>query len=161
MIRRYQNGDEIRIGAIFHEAIHELARADYTPEQLDAWGSRHTDADYWRKRCERKRPFVKVQDGNVVGFIELDPDGHIGCTYVDPAYAGKGVMTEIMGSVKAEAIKLGLTKLFAEVSKTARPFFQRNGFVWVRNNRVDIRGVSLDNFVMECDLKQAPGNRDR
>ena len=155
MIRRYQPGDEIQIRQIFHDAIRQLARADYTPGQLNAWASRRTDADEWRKRCEMKMPYVKELDGQVVGFIEFDPDGHIDCTYVDPAHARRGVMTEIMEAVKQEANEMGLTKLFAEVSKTARPFFERHGFVWVQDNRVSIDGISLENFVMHCDLSEA------
>ena len=158
MIRRFRTGDEIAICQIFQRAIHELARADYTQEQLNAWASRHTEVDSWRQRCELKRPFVKELDGQVVGFIEFDPDGHVDCTYVDPSYAGRGIMTEVMETIKTEAIEMGLSKLFAEASKTARSFFERNGFVWVRDNRVTIDGISLENFIMECDLRDKPTN---
>ena len=153
MIRRYQAGDELQIGQIFYDAVHQLAFRDYTPEQLNAWAPRHPDPELWRQRCEIKQPFVKELQGRVVGFIELDPDGHVDCTYVDPAHSGVGVMSEIMFEVKRAAIEMKLPKLFAEVSKTARPFFERHGFVWVRDNLVSLQGVSLENFIMECDLK--------
>ena len=152
MVRRYQKGDHTRIGQIYHDAVHQLAANDYTLAQRNAWSDGNINFEKWRERCERKQPFVKEIDGRVVGFMELDPDGHIDCTYVDPAYARRGVMSEIMTAVKAEARGRGITKLFAEVSKTARPFFEKHGFVHLRDNEVHIRGETLVNFIMECPL---------
>jgi putative acetyltransferase len=153
MVRIYQHGDHHFIGRIYHEAIHRLACRDYTKEQLNAWAGSEPDSGRWNRdwqeRCEKKRPFVKVLDGRVIGFIELDPDGHIDCTFVDPDYVGQGMMDEIMTEVKREAVRLGLPKLFAEVSITARKFFERQGFVWVRDNTAVIGEIELANFIME------------
>ena len=156
MVRRYQDGDHLFIGRIYQEAIHRLACRDYSKEQLEAWAGTKGDPEEWSRawkaRCERKQPFVKVLDGRVVGFIDLDPDGHIDCAFVDPDYAGQGVMDEIMGEVKKEAARLGLRRLHAEVSVTARPFFDRQGFTWVSDHVAIIKGIGLANFIMECVL---------
>ncbi len=152
MIRRYQPGDHVAIGRIFHEAVHQLASHDYTQEQCRAWSDGNIDFRLWQQRCGRKRPFVKEHEGQVVGFMELDPDGHIDCTYVDPAHARRGYMSQVMEGVKNEAHAKGIEKLFAEVSITARPFFERHGFRHIRNNEVHVRGETLVNFIMECYL---------
>ena len=153
MVRRYQHGDHLAIGRIYHEAIHRLASRHYSIEQLNAWAGTKGDPDQWARdwqaRCERKQPFVKVLDGEVVGFIELEPDGHIDCTFVDPDHAGQGIMDEIMTGVKQHALLQGITRLFAEVSLTARKFFERQGFVWVRDNIATVNGTNLPNFIME------------
>ncbi|RYD24135.1 MAG: GNAT family N-acetyltransferase [Verrucomicrobiaceae bacterium] len=155
MVRRYQHGDHLAIGRIFHDAIHRLASRDYTPEQLNAWSGAKGDPDQWSRdwqaRCERKQPFVKELGGNVVGFIELDPDGHIDCTFVDPDHAGQGIMDEIMTEVKRHAASRGIPRLFAEVSLTARGFFERQGFIHVRDNTAMVNGIGLSNFIMEWD----------
>ncbi|ESA35760.1 thioredoxin related protein [Leptolyngbya sp. Heron Island J] len=88
----------------------------------DAW------AEKWRRRCDRKQPWVAVVDGDVAGFIEFDADGHIDCTYVSPDHAGKGYMSAIMEQIFQEARRSNLIRLYAEVSITARPFFERHGF---------------------------------
>jgi len=54
--------------------------------------------------------------------------------------------------VKDEAVRHGLTKLFAEVSITARKFFERQGFIRKRDNVAVIRGVKLANFIMEWEV---------
>lgn len=106
----------------------------------------------WSQRCQQKRPFVNEIGGQVVGFMELDPDGHIDCSYVDPDFAGRGVMDEILREVRREALRQGLKRLHAEVSLAGRGFFERNGFSVLRDNEVDIGGVVLRNFLMEADL---------
>lgn len=40
-------------------------------------------------------------------------------------------------------------RVFAEVSITAKPFFEAKGFKVVKQQIVDIKGVKLTNFIME------------
>ncbi|RYD36111.1 MAG: hypothetical protein EOP85_18505 [Verrucomicrobiaceae bacterium] len=58
-------------------------------------------------------------------------------------------MNEIMAEVKRTAVELVLPRLFAEVSLTARGFFERQDFVWIRDNIATVDGVELPNFIME------------
>ena len=46
-----------------------------------------------------------------------------------------------------------ITKIFAEVSITAKPFFLKRGFQVTKNQIVTIRGVELSNFAMEKHIK--------
>ena len=156
-IRKYQPGDEQAIGQIYYDAVHQLTCKDYTEVQRNAWA---TPIEYgpewnakWRKRCDRKRPWVAVIDEKVTGFIELDPDGHIDCTYVSPEYAGKGHMSAIMEQIFVEAHQTNLLRLYAEVSITARPFFEKHGFRVIRDNPHEVRGVPILNYIMECWLQ--------
>ncbi len=161
MIRKYQAGDEIEIGQIYYDAVHELTRDDYSEEQRKAWATPiDSDAAWatkWRKRCELKQPWVAVVGDEVVGFIEFEEDGHIECTYVSPAHAGKGHMSAIMKRIFEEARKSKLIRLYAEVSITARPFFERHGFRVTRDNPHEVRGVPILNYIMECWLQPDAG----
>ncbi|HIF9184953.1 TPA: hypothetical protein ACX6PV_001927 [Photobacterium damselae] len=51
--------------------------------------------------------------------------------------------------VEAWAQELGLQKLYSEVSITARPFFEQYGFKVVTAQKVALRGIVLDNFLMQ------------
>jgi putative acetyltransferase len=39
--------------------------------------------------------------------------------------------------------------LWSDVSITAKPFFERQGFVVIKQQTVNLRGVDLDNYLME------------
>lgn len=154
MIRKYESGDEVAIGQIYYDAVHQLTVADYDEEQRRAWATPYQVDDpawveKWRTRCEQKKPWVSLVENEVVGFIEFEPDGHIDCTYVSPAHAGNGHMSGIMKVILEEAGKANLHRLFAEVSITARPFFERHGFRAVRENHHKVRGVPIMNYIME------------
>jgi GNAT superfamily N-acetyltransferase len=149
MIRRYKEGEHVAIHDIFVRSIQELTTNEYTEQERRAWSEKCDDVDWWQTRCQHKQPFVYIIDEEPVGFIELDPDGHIDCAYVSPDHARKGVMSALMNAVKQEAQHLGLTQLYAEVSHTARPFFARHGFIVTGPNLVTVDHLVLTNWLME------------
>ncbi|MFW2570000.1 hypothetical protein [Legionella sp. 29fVS95] len=48
-----------------------------------------------------------------------------------------------------KANDLNLKRVFAEVSITAKPFFEAKGFKVIKQQNVDISGVKLTNLIME------------
>ncbi len=149
MIRIYQSGDHEAIAAIFTAAIHEIASRDYTPEQCLAWSDRRPNVAHWQRRCELKRPFVAVVDGEIAGFLELDPDGHIDCAYINPKYQRRGIMTRLVEHAVATCFAMHIDRVYVEASICARPLFEKTGFNVTRENVVTIQGASLLNYSME------------
>lgn len=148
-IRIYQRGDHAAIAEIFTRAIQETASACYSAEQCQAWSDAKPNPDHWRKRCELKRPFVAVSEDRIAGFLELDPDGHIDCLYVDPDFARQGVATLLARHAITTCFGMGLPRLYVEASHCAKPLFEKLGFVVTAENLVRIRGQELTNFRME------------
>lgn len=149
MIRDYRPGDHVAIAEIFPRAVHEVASREYSEEQCRAWAEREPDSDHWERRCGRKKPFVYVVDGAVVGFCELDPDGHIDCTYTHPDHVRKGVATQLVTHAIEVAGSKGLERVHVEASLCARPLFEKLGFHLIEERDVEIQGVLLKNFKME------------
>ncbi|MDF2183092.1 GNAT family N-acetyltransferase [Neptuniibacter sp. CAU 1671] len=121
----------------------------YTPAQKEAWAPSPVDYAQWRVRLSTKKPFVAIIDNQVVGFIELEADGHIDCTYTHPNFQGRGVASALYDYLLAAAKAAGLKRLYVEASLLAKPFFEHRGFVLVKQNEVRRNGVSLINFSME------------
>ena len=55
----------------------------------------------------------------------------------------------MMEYVIEQAKQRGISRLYSEVSITARPFYERMGFNLVREQQVEMRGQLMTNFVME------------
>ncbi|MGQ3890777.1 GNAT family N-acetyltransferase [Legionella sp. CNM-4043-24] len=87
----------------------------------------------------------------IVGFMEFESNGHIDCFYCHHQYQGKGVGKALMKYIKNIAEDNGISRVWAEVSITAKPFFEKQGFEVVKKQTVNLRGVELVNFVMECN----------
>lgn len=149
LIRIFHHGDERAIAEIFTAAIHEIACEHYTPEQCLAWCAREVNYDHWRKRCELKRPFVAIVDEQVAGFLELDPDGHIDCAYINPKFQRRGIMSRLVEHAVATCFAMNVRRVYVEASHCARPMFEKLGFQTLRQNTVTIKEVPLVNFTME------------
>lgn len=151
-MRHYREGDHEALADIFTRAVHETASADYDAAQRAAWAPLPPDLDWWWARCELKRPFIGTVGDAIAGFLELDPDGHIDCAYVSPAFARRGVMTLLLTHAETVCRAFGLERMYAEVSITACPIFERQGFLRLSGNEARRGGLVLINHLMEKPL---------
>ena len=151
-IRNYEAGDAPEIVRLFFETVRSVNRADYSEEQLQAWAPSVPDPHEWHSRMVGRWTLVAEENGEVVGFAELEGDGHLDMLYVRGDTVGKGVGRRLYEAVERKARSQGLDRIFTEASVTARPFFERRGFRVRREQTVLRRGTKLTNFVMRKDL---------
>jgi putative acetyltransferase len=151
-VRDFTFGDEPALHAVFYSAVHTIAAGDYTPAQLDAWAPDRPDIERWTVRMRAIRPFVVEEEGRIVGYADLQADGHIDHFYVSGTTARRGVGRFLMARIRARAQELKLPRLFSDVSRTAQPFFERFGFVVLEYKTVVVGGVILPNSRMTKDL---------
>lgn len=152
LIREFAVGDEPHLAEVFRQAIHQTAAADYTPEQLAAWAPAPHDPDLWAKRMQGINPFVAELDGVIVGYADVQSDGHVDHFFVSPAAGRRGVGSALMHRIHEAARVKRLSRLYSEVSLTARPFFEKFDFVVDEAQVVMVRGIPLENFRMSKSL---------
>ncbi len=152
LIREFQNSDTEEIMQLFYDTVHRINIRDYSSEQVDAWAPKDMDYEEWSDRLQSKMTYVAEEEGKVIGFAELETTGHIGCFYCHADYQGSGVGTQLINQIQLIAKNLGIQKLFAEASITARPFFERRGFRVITPQQVERRGMKFINYVMEKDI---------
>ena len=56
---------------------------------------------------------------------------------------------DLMSFLFSQAKVQGIKRLYSEVSITARPFYEKMGFTVKSRQRVEVRGETLTNFMME------------
>lgn len=150
-IRRYQPDDLDCVIEVFLRAIRETASRDYTADQVEAWT--RIDRDVWSAKRLSRPTWVAECDRQVAGFIDLEPDGHLDMMYVHPKHSRRGVASLLLRAVEVHARSVDIIRLFSEVSLTARPFFERQGFDIVEPERVYRNGQYFDRFKMIKDLR--------
>ena len=156
-IRYYEAGDALQVVQLFYETVRSVNRADYSEEQVQAWAPEVPDPEAWHARMADRRTLVAESGGEVVGFVELEEDGHLDMLYLRKDAVGRGVGSLLYRAVEREAREQGLGRIFTEASVTARPFFERRGFRVVREQTLARRGVELTNFAMEKSLRRTDG----
>lgn len=137
---------------LFHDTVHKIACSHYTKEQTEAWAPAPPDYKKWSQRFQITRPYVAVKDAKVLGFIELEKDGHIGCLYTHKDHQRCGVAKSLYLHVEEEAKRQGIKWLYVDASHMAKPFFERQNFQLVRENTVRKNGVNLTNFSMRKQI---------
>ena len=150
LIRQYRPGDEEALSKIYFNTIHKINAKDYTKEQLDVWAPKSSlEANAWAKKFKKTQPLVAIIDEQIVGFSEFEPTGHIDCFYCHDKWIGKGVGSALMDTIFEQAKKQGIPRVFAEVSITAKPFFEKYGFLVTKEQQIERQGIKLTNYKME------------
>lgn len=153
LVRTHRNGDIPLISRLFYDTIHEVNSRDYTREQVDAWAPEVPEDSFWKERFKKYHVYVAEEGERIVGFTELDPTGHIDCFFVHHEWQRRGVGSRLMEHIVASAARKQISRLFAEVSLTAAPFFINRSFVVLRENEVVRRRVRLKQLAMERWLR--------
>ena len=146
-LRPYLPVDAERCAAILRSSVEELASEDYSADQCAAWAARADDPDF-PKRLADALTLVALVDGELAGFASLNGAETIDMLYVDPEFARRGVATALLDALTRLAAARGAKTLTADVSDTARPLFERQGFQAQRRNLVQLDDEWLANTTM-------------
>ncbi|MFI1990576.1 GNAT family N-acetyltransferase [Actinoplanes sp. NPDC020271] len=157
LVRPYEAGDAGATWQVFHAAVRGTASRDYTPSQIAAWAPDVVDEGRWQRRRSAARTFVACQGGVVAGFSDFTDAGVLDMLFVHPDFGGRGVARALVGRVLREAAAAGHSRLLVHASLTARPAFERFGFVVDASRVAEIGGQRLANFDMSIDLVRADG----
>ncbi len=152
VIRHARPDDNERITQLFYDTVHEINSRDYSPEQIEAWAPKNMDPGRWAESLAEKTVFVAEHGGEILGFAELEPDGHIDRFYCHSKRQRSGIGSGLMNEIENMARADGISRLYTEASITARPFFERWGFETRAEQQIEIRGVTLTNFAMQKSL---------
>ena len=153
-IRPYESHDAAGVADVFYRSVREVALSDYTADQVKAWVPERWDAEQEHRRSGDGRLVLVAADGSgqVVAFIDLEPDGHIDRLFCAPEAAGRGIASQLYDRIETAAREQGLTRLFTEASELARRFFERKGFLVVERQDMILRGVPIHNSRMAKTL---------
>lgn len=161
MIRPYRESDLEAVAEVFTSAVHGLACEDYDAIQLAAWAPRAPDLNHWAVRLADLRTRVAEVDMGLAGFISYEQNGHIDLLYVSPLHSRRGIASALYDEAEAVLRSEGISELFTEASKTARPFFERHGFSVTEEQNIEIRGVAFRRYGMRKTIAQQAVAADR
>lgn len=152
IIRRYQPGDEQGVCELYRETTRIINGRDYAPAQIDIWVSYGWNVDAWAKRFLANTTYVAVEGDCIIGFADIEPNGHIGFFYCHHLWQRKGVGTALYTALERSARELHLAKLYAEVSVSAQHFFTAMGYETLAMWENTVAGLPARQFIMQKAL---------
>ena len=158
-LRPFLPDDVTVLAEIYQASIEELTREDYSEAQQAAWASLADDVEAFGRRLAESLTLVATIGGSTVGFASLKGADHLDLLYVHPAAAGQGVGTLLAEALEKLAAARGAKRLTADVSDTARDFFEKRGFEAQRRNTVQVADEWLGNTTMDKPLAPAEARK--
>ena len=123
-LRPYHPNDAAVPTALYVRSVRHYGPRAYSPEQVAMWAAT-ADVARTAARCGDGRFVVVAQDeaGSLLGFADLEADGHLDLLYVAPEAERLHVGSHLYGAIEAHARRRGLHRIFVEASELARPLF--------------------------------------
>jgi putative acetyltransferase len=159
-LRPFLPADGPVLAGLFRASIEQLTGDDYSEEQQEAWAAAAGDEAAFASRLAAGLTLVATVSGAPVGFVSLEGADHVDMLYVHPAVARQGIATLLCEALEKLAATRGTRWLTVDASDSARPFFERRGFVAERRNTVALNGEWLGSTTMRKPLTaNEPGRR--
>ena len=152
IVRLFQPDDVEQIAQLFHDTVRQINIKDYSIAQVKAWSPDNLYFRDWLNICSDRFTYVAEQNNKILGFGELEPNGHIDCFYVHYQYQNRGIGAQIYRAIEDKAKQLNLSCLYTEASITARPFFAGKGFIKLKKQQVVCREEEFINYSMKKAL---------
>lgn len=153
IIRKGTKSDLTEMRLLFEDTITSVCKKDYSEIQLEAWRSGAENKERWLTVIENQFVLVAVSRHKIVGFCTLDKGNHVDLLFVDKTYQRQGIAYRLYTLIEKGAIKLNKERFTADVSKTAKPFFEKIGFKILKEQTVTVKGINLINYKMEKKLR--------
>lgn len=148
-VRPYTDADLPALLTLFRDTVQTVNLGDYTQSQVNAWAASALDTATWAANLRTWHTRVCVDDnGQLLGFADLEPDGHLDHLYVHKDHQRRGIGT-LLHSLEEIARREEIPVLRTEASLTARPFFEAHGFTLLAAQTVRTRGEAFINFRMQ------------
>lgn len=145
-IRPYRSADCAELCRLFYETVHAVCGGDYSPRELDAWAPGPPREENWDPGLLAHRTLVAEENGEILGFGDMDETGYLDRLYVHKDHQREGVATALCNGLEQSC---KARPFVTHASITARGFFEKRGYRVLRRQQVLRRGVALTNFIME------------
>lgn len=135
------------------ETILGVNARDYTREEVADWAS-CLDDEARQRELLAAHGFIAALDetGQMVGIASMNAEGYLHSLFVHKDWQGRGVASFLLGEVERKAREYGAKEVYCEVSLTARPFFEKRGYVVEKVQKQQANRLLLTNFVMRKRL---------
>ena len=134
---------------LFSETITFVCCNDYDQKQIEAWKSSIENFERWQNLILQQYFIVAELNGKIVGFASLNNGNYIDVLFVHKDFQRMRIAHKLFVELENEAKRLNSPKLTSDVSKTAKAFFERNGFTIVTEQLQIRKNVEIVNYKMQ------------
>ena len=149
IIKAALESDAVELKNLFQNTVLAINRRDYSQAEVEDWASCGDDLSNIEDMIKTHYFIVAVnQQSEIVGFSSITPQGYLHSMFVHKDFQGEGIATMLLNEIEQYAITNGIMRITSEVSLTARPFFEKKGYIVEEEQKRKANQLSLTNFWM-------------
>ena len=149
MIRVALQSDTVELKQLFQNTVLAINRRDYSQAEVEDWASCGDDLSNIEDMIKTHYFIVAVnQQSEIVGFSSITSQGYLHSMFVHKNFQSEGIATMLLNEIEQYAITNGIMRITSEVSLTARPFFEKRGYIVEEEQKRKANKLSLTNFWM-------------
>lgn len=148
IIREYKPSDMNQIAELFFNCVHNINSRDYTKQQLNAWATGEINKSEWNKSFLEHYTLVVENDSIILGFGDIDDTGYLDRLYVHKDYQALNIATMLCNKLEK---RFNTPHITVHSSITAKGFFEKRGYIVIKEQQVKRSGQILTNFIMQKD----------
>lgn len=149
-LRTYEASDAEKLASLYRRSVLHYGPAAYSPAQVRAWAATVSAEKIAERSGDGRLVVVAVDAANkILGWGDLEADGHIDFLYTAPEAEGRRVGSTVYGVLERHARARAMPRLYVEASELARQLFTKRGFALLRRKDLSLDGVAIHNFSME------------
>ncbi len=137
---------------LYVETIQSVCKNDYNEEQRKVWSSGINNTKRWIEVLNTQFVLLAIIENQIAGFGTLKDGNYVDFFYIHKDFQRQGIADNLLNELEVEAKNHNSKIITSDVSITARPFFEKKGFV-VKTEQKNIRqNVELINYKMKKRL---------
>ena len=137
---------------LYIETIQSVCKDDYNVAQREAWSSGVNNTERWTEVIETQFVLLAIIKDQIAGFGTLKDGNYIDFFYIHKDFQRQGIADKLLTELELEAKNHNSKIITSDISITAKPFFEKKGYI-VKAEQKNIRlGVELINYKMEKHL---------
>ncbi|MBS1493330.1 MAG: GNAT family N-acetyltransferase [Bacteroidetes bacterium] len=156
-IRRAVPEDLKELRQLYIDTVTNINSKDYSADQIQAWikpwyepDTATRDGRTFADKIIEQYFIVAVIDNVIAGFASLEDDGYLDFMYVHKDFQRAGVAKTLLTELERYAKEKNIEELNAIVSHTAKGFFEKHGWIKIREEEVEVRrAVFIDNIMIK------------
>lgn len=138
---------------LYQNTILTVNRKDYSAEEVEDWASCGDDITHLQRSFAEQHYIVAENHRqDIAGFASINDKGYMHTLFVHKDFQHQGVATLLYKYLEAYAQKKGIERITSEVSITAKPFFERQGFHVDEEQRRKANKLCLTNYKMSKSI---------
>ena len=153
-LRKYGADDYEKIIRLFYDTVHSVCTNDYTDLQLNAWAPSEKSFYKLEDRLSTNYAVVVEKDDSIVGFGSINGKDYFDCLYTHRDCQGIGVATLIADNIEKYLYNQGVQVITTDASITAKPFFEKRGYVVQNEQKIERRGQLFVTIKMKKTLQE-------